>query len=173
MIEIYDEVVPLRIRNYIYNFAVNSNYRIVGWNDSDDLELRSKHDFHSPWTLQDLKDSKIVPYLEKVLKKSKFNFTMDDFFKCTINAVKPGDYYYTHTHLDGVISLLYYINLEWRHNWAGETIFYKENMREVDFTSPYIPGRFILFDNEPHTIRPQAVIGPAFRFTMALFFKKA
>ena len=98
---------------------------------------------------------------------------MADFFKCTINAVKPGDYYYTHTHLDGVISILYYINLDWRHNWAGETIFYKENMREVDFTSPYIPGRFILFDNEPHTIRPQAVIGPAFRFTMALFFKKA
>ena len=97
---------------------------------------------------------------------------MNDFSTCNINAVKPNDHYYTHSHLDCIISILYYINMELQHNWAGETIFYKENMKDINFTSSFVPGRFILFEDEPHTIRPQSFIGPAYRFTMALFLEK-
>jgi Rps23 Pro-64 3,4-dihydroxylase Tpa1-like proline 4-hydroxylase len=180
-IEVFDDIIPMNIRNFIYSFAVNSKYKIVGWNDRNDLELIDKHDLHSPWSYEDLENSKIVPYISKVLKKSKhFNSytikatpsTSNDFFSCTINAVKPNDHYFTHSHLEGTISVLYYINMEWQHNWAGETIFYKENMKDINFTSSFVPGRFILFEDEPHTIRPQSFIGPAYRFTMALFLEK-
>ena len=173
-IEVFDDLIPMKIRNFIYSFAVNSRYKIVGWNDRNDLELVDKHDLHSPWSYEDLENSKIVPYVKEALKKSKhFNsYTMNDFSSCNINAVKPNDHYYTHSHLDGIISILYYINMEWQHNWAGETIFYKENMKDINFTSSFVPGRFILFEDEPHTIRPQSFIGPAYRFTMALFLEK-
>ena len=173
MIEIFDNIVPLNIRNWVYNLAVNSNYRIMGWADRDDLELKNKHNLHTRWNLQDLQNSKIIPYVEQVLKQSSYkDYTMKDFDLCIINAVKPHDYHYTHAHPKGTISILYYINLEWQHNWAGETIFYEENMKEVQRTSSYVPGRFVLFEDEPHTIRSQSAIGPAWRFTMGLFLKK-
>jgi|TARA_R100001460_G_scaffold44827_2_gene81781 Rps23 Pro-64 3,4-dihydroxylase Tpa1-like proline 4-hydroxylase len=173
MIQTFDDIIPLVDRTWLYGMTIKSNYQIQGWSDRDDLELSNKHDLHSKWSWEDLERSKILPYIEKVLKKSKFSkYTLNDFTGCTINAVKPGDYYYIHTHLKGSISILYYINLNWRPEWAGETLFYTDNMKDVKFTSPYVPGRFILFDHEPHTIRSQTINGPAWRFTLALFLQK-
>ena len=173
MIEIFDDIIPLSVRTAIYTFTANSNYRIVGWHDRSDLELRHKVNLHSNWSLENLQDSKIIPYVEKVLQQSSFkDYTLKDFDQCVINLVKPGDFYYIHTHVIGTISILYYVNLQWEQNWAGETLFYKENMKEIEFASPYIPGRFTLFDKEPHTIRPQSIIGPAFRFTLGIFLRK-
>ena len=43
--------------------------------------------------------------------------------------------------------------------------------KDIIYTSPYTPGRIIVFDATiPHAIRPQSVIGPKFRFTLASFF---
>jgi len=173
MIEIFDDIIPLNVRDSIYLFIANSSYKVVGWTDTSELELSHRHQLHSRWTFEDLQNSKIIPYVEKVLQKSSFkDYTMKDFDQCVVNLVKPGDHYYTHTHVTGTISILYYVNLRWEHNWAGETLFFKENMKDIEFASPYVPGRFMLFDTEPHTIRPQSNIGPAFRFTLGIFLKK-
>jgi len=173
MIEIFDEMIPLSVRNSIYKFIINSNYRIEGWTDTSDLELKNHHHLHSRWGLEDIQNSQIVPYVEKVLQLSSFkDYTMKDFLQCAVNLVKPGDHYFTHSHDLGVISIIYYANLQWQHNWAGETIFYKENMTDIELAASYVPGRFIIFDKEPHTIRPQSSIAPAFRFTLAIFFQK-
>ena len=46
------------------------------------------------------------------------------------------------------------------------------NLKEIAYTSSYIPGRIILFDGSiPHAIRPQSVKAPKFRFTLSLFFE--
>tara|TARA_R100001480_G_scaffold49194_1_gene62378 strand:- start:538 stop:1059 length:522 start_codon:yes stop_codon:yes gene_type:complete len=173
MIQTFDDVVPFIDRSWIYGMAAKSNYQIMGWYDRDDLELTNKHDLHSRWSMEDLKRSKILPYIEKILRESNWSdYTLDNFSHCTINAVKPGDYYYIHAHLKGTLSVLYYINLSWRNEWAGETMFYTHDMKEVQYTSPYVPGRFVLFDDEPHTIRSQTINGPSWRFTMAFFLKK-
>lgn len=172
MIEIFDNLVPFIIRSHIYTFVTNSNYKLIGWNDRNDLELSHQHNLHSLWSLQDLKKSELTPYVEEALNKSKFKYTLNDFHNCNINVVSSNSVHYTHAHAVGTIALLYYVNLDWQHNWAGETIFYEEDMKKVAFTSPYVPGRFIIFDNEPHSIRPQSTIGPKFRFTLTLLLKK-
>jgi hypothetical protein len=66
---------------------------------------------------------------------------------------------------------LYYVNLEWRDGWYGETFFYSDDLKDVAFTSLYVPGRILLFDGDiPHAIRPQSVAGPKYRITISTFF---
>jgi Rps23 Pro-64 3,4-dihydroxylase Tpa1-like proline 4-hydroxylase len=80
--------------------------------------------------------------------------------------------YYAHTHGEDKV-LLYYINMEWKEGWHGETQFYSDDLKEVKYTSPYTPGRLILFDGKiPHTMRPQSIIAPKFRFSLSMFLKK-
>ena len=60
--------------------------------------------------------------------------------------------------MDGMVKLYSMMNLR------------KNN---IIFTSPYIPGRIILFDgNIPHAIRPQSTNGPKFRISITLFFEE-
>ena len=95
-----------------------------------------------------------------------------DIGKTVINLSTPSDVNYVHTHPEDKI-LLYYVNAEWREGWHGETQFYSEDLKQIQFSSPYTPGRLILFNaNIPHTIRPQSIIGPQFRFTLAMGLSK-
>ena len=81
------------------------------------------------------------------------------------------DVHYIHHHRTRHVAL-YYANLDWEDGWYGETIFYDEfDENNIIFTSPYVPGRIILFDgNIPHAIRPQSIDGPKFRISITLFF---
>ena len=93
--------------------------------------------------------------------------------KTILNLSVPSDVHYTHTHQEKKI-LLYYLNLEWRDGWHGETHFYSEDLTSIQYSSPYTPGRLIVFDaNIPHTIRPQSIIAPNHRFTLALIYDTA
>ena len=69
-----------------------------------------------------------------------------------INLSKPGDIHYNHVHA-GSIGILYYINLDWKPDWCGETLFWDKDEKEIIYTSPYKPGRFIIFHAQtiPHT----------------------
>ena len=62
--------------------------------------------------------------------------------------------------------------MDWKDGWYGETIFYNpDNINDIVFTSPYIPGRIILFDGDiPHAIRPQSSKASKFRISLSLFF---
>lgn len=163
MIEIHDNKVPFHIQQWAYHFILNSTYRIIGWDDRADQDI-VKHDLHSAWTIEDLKNSKLYPYIEQLHSFEKFD-------KCIVNLVKPGDHYYTHTHGEGTTVVLYYANLEWRDGWAGETIFYDDN-RVPTNSYEFTPGRLLKFNGTlPHSIRPQSFSAPQFRFTVSCFFK--
>ena len=160
-IEVHDNKVPFYIQQYVYNFVLNSNFRIRGWEDRDDMD---KYDLHSMWSIQDLKKSKLYPYVEKF-------YSFKTFDKCVVNLTKPGDHYFTHTHGEGSTVVLYYVNLEWKDGWAGETIFY-DHKRIPTNSYEYTPGRLLKFDGRlPHSIRPQSFLGPQYRFTISVFFK--
>lgn len=161
-IEIFDKKVPFHIQQRIWNFVLNSNFRIKGWEDRDDI---AKNDLHSRWDLKILKDSGLYSYVSDICSFSFFD-------KCIINLSKPGDYYYTHTHGANVEVILYYVNLEWQDGWAGETLFFDQNRTSLKAYA-YTPGRILKFDGElPHTIRPQSIIAPQYRFTISIFFNK-
>ena len=51
MIEIFDNKIPFVDRQHIYHFSINSNFRLVGWADRDDVDI-AKQDLHSKWSLE-------------------------------------------------------------------------------------------------------------------------
>jgi len=172
MIDTFDNELSFKDRQHIYRYVINSTYKLVGWSDSDDLDI-VKHDIHSKWSLDDLRRSRLYPVVVNLFKKSK-KFKGDlTFQQCVVNLVKHGDYYYPHTHGKDIYGALYYVNLDWKSHYGGETIFYDDQVKDIIYTTPYVPGRLILFDGAiPHTIRPQSSKGPNYRFTITIFFKK-
>jgi Rps23 Pro-64 3,4-dihydroxylase Tpa1-like proline 4-hydroxylase len=126
---------------------------------------------HSTYDEEDLRR---LGFVEDILqndfgKQISKNYSIN---RCVLNLSKPGDFYLNHTHGNFTV-LLYYVNIRWQEEWSGETLFYNDNMKEILFATPYIPGRVILFDGKiPHTIRPQSIIAPHYRFTFTLFLVK-
>ena len=82
------------------------------------------------------------------------------------------DVNFIHTHPDQIVAL-HYSNLTWNPEWGGETLFYKDNKRDILLSSPYVPNRLLIFDGAiPHTIKAQNLMGPSYRFTTSVFFNK-
>ena len=103
----------------------------------------------------------------KVLKIPK-----ERFYKCVVNLVKPLDVNFIHVHPNSIVAL-YYANFTWNPEWGGETIFYDKDRKKINLANPYTPNQLITFDGKiPHTIKAQNLIGPSYRFTISLFFKK-
>jgi len=168
MIKTYDNTVPFNIQQIVYNTVLNSLFRIKGWEDRDDLDINGAN-LHSNWSLEDLKESRLFPYVYNLVLEDDDS---KDFDKCIVNLTKPGDSYYTHTHGDDTTVVLYYVNLEWQDGWAGETLFYDDE-RNLMSAFEYTPGRILKFSGDtPHTIRPQSFKAPQYRFTISVFFRK-
>ena len=66
MIKIHDNKVPFHAMEHIYNFVLNSNFHVSGWKDRDYI---NKHDIHSIWTKEDLKNAKL--YIKQYKFKQK------------------------------------------------------------------------------------------------------
>ena len=161
MIKVFDNKVPYHVQSDVYNFIINSTFELKGWQDRNDIE---KFDLHSKWSIDDIRNSKLYPYIDNIQ-------SFDNFDYCMVNLTKPGDHYYTHTHGEGSNIVLYYANLEWQDGWAGETLFY-DDQRNCKMAYDYVPGRLLMFDGtEPHSIRPQSFSGPQYRFKVSVFFK--
>lgn len=83
-----------------------------------------------------------------------------------------------HAHVDNYSkgdgkTLLYYANKEWNRNWGGETVFFDDNGEEIEYITPFIPGRVIIFDSDiPHLAKEQSSLGPKYRFTIAVKYNK-
>ena len=169
-LNIHDNKIPYVIRENIWRYCINSTYTL-GWQDSDDSG-KYELNLHSSWTQKELESSKIFPYVEDYIRNTDW-FTNRKISKIIVNLVRSDDVHFIHGHDDRQV-VLYYINLDWQDGWYGETIFYDpDDTNNIAFASPYIPGRFILFDGSiPHTIRPQSSKAPKFRFTLSIFFEK-
>ena len=167
-IEIFDNEVPFDDMQNIYEYVINSNFRL-GWEDRYDKHVSN---IHSAYTKEEAETSLLLKNLRKVSEKSKFKINIDNFDKCIVNLSKCGDYHFNHTH-KGLMVLLYYVNLEWKDGYAGETLFYDDSLVNAESVVSFVPGRIVIFDGTiPHTIRPQSTYGPDYRFTISCFIRK-
>ena len=162
-----DDTLSLWDRQNIYGMAKNSGY-YIGWDDTQVPE-RKLHDQHLFCGVNlDLfsgyiKKFKKVPEVAEELQNL-------EIVKGIINLSVPTNVNYVHAHPEKKV-LLYYVNLEWPEGGHGETQFYSENLKEIQYTCPYTPGRILVFDGSiPHTIRPQSNAGPKFRFTLTFLY---
>jgi hypothetical protein len=170
-IQVFDDITPLRFREYAYETFINSYFKI-GWSDSDDPSRRATdHFIHSNYSLDDVNK---LGLLNLIYSNSDVKNILKDLSweKTILNLSTMSDVNYIHSHPESKV-VLYYGNLEWRDGGHGETHFYNDNLKDIEFTSSYTPGRIIIFDGSiPHCIRPQSIIGPKYRFTLATTFKR-
>ena len=166
IIQVYDDLFDFEYRDKIYNFVKNSFFKI-GWADST-IPEKAYEFLHSGYNKEDMDR---LEFFEKIKNTDVMEHLKELEHKHTkVNLSTPSDANFIHSHREK-LAVLYYVNTDWQDGWHGETIFYDKHGKDIIFSSPYTPGRIIVFDAIiPHAIRPQSVIGPKFRFTLSSFF---
>ena len=171
-IKIFDDVFEYQKREQLYDLSINSNFRI-GWADTSIIEHSEKVFMYSRWDreYEMFVNKEFTPFIKN---KELLELIGDrEPVKVILNCTLHSDTYLTHTHRDNDV-LLYYINMDWKQEWGGETQFLSENLNEIIFTNPYVPGRMVWFDGSiPHTIKTQSFDGSKYRFSVSLFFRKS
>jgi Rps23 Pro-64 3,4-dihydroxylase Tpa1-like proline 4-hydroxylase len=170
-IQIFNNLLTLSERYKIYDFIKNSRFQI-GWNDTAELENNNFSNLYSFYNEEDLNKLNFVNFITKNNLKMQHLFNTHHITKSIVNLTKPTDVYFSHYHPEDKV-LLYYVNVRWKEEWGGETLFFDDNLQDIFFTSSFSPGRIIVFDGmTPHTIRPQSIAGPHYRFTLSIFLSK-
>lgn len=168
-IRVYDDLFSATQRNHFYQFADNSYFKL-GWADGAIAENQIHRFLHSKYSPKDVENLGII----NAIKNTEASHELDGYniVKCILNLSTAADANFVHVHPEDKI-LLYYVNLEWRDGWHGETLFFTENHKNIAFASPYTPGRLISFEaNIPHTIRPQSHLASFYRFTLAIILNR-
>ena len=169
MMQIYDNFFDTEKCSRIYSTLLNSYYKI-GWTDSEEPQHRAYPNLHAKYSFEDIKNLKIIDTVLDKLKDK--NITIDNYDTCIINLTKPLDVNFIHCHPNQIV-FLHYSCLSWNPEWGGETIFYKDDKKNILEATAYVPNRAIIFDgNIPHTIKAQNILGPSYRFTTSIFFNK-
>lgn len=139
--------------------------------------------------VQQITDRRLVSYLDTTALSTMGFFQEakstvlrkhipDDFeiFNSYVNLGIRGDQHEAHSDYywkDGGKTLLLYVNKEWNRNWGGETVFFDDNAEEIEYVTPFVPGRIVIFDSDiPHMAKEQSILGPTYRFTLAIKFVK-
>lgn len=168
---VFDDVLPFRLRQRMYGRTIKANYKI-GLNDTSILEHREKAFMYCALDKDGIKDFEVLKFAKRKIPQLFKKIGPRAPNRVVINCGTPADSYLPHSHPDEDV-LLYYINMEWKPEWHGETSFYSEDLRDIVFTSQFVPGRIIWFDGSiPHSIKPNDGNGPKFRFTLSAFYEK-
>ena len=169
MIDIYDNCLSEDIRSDIYLMAITANYNI-GWDDSSVFEHRQYPCLHHSLSKESWEQLDLVNEIQNHELRNKLKEL--SFVSATINLAVPSSVQFQHTHPQKY-TMLYYINMEWKPEYYGETLFFNDLGTEVEFTSLFKPGRIVFFDGKiPHTIRPSSHIAPSYRFTLFASFNE-
>lgn len=155
----------------IHKWVINSPFRIANA-DADDVQDISDKRLVCPFDyniLHDIKvfDEKKLNIIGRHISEEKFKVALS-----YINLGLKGDKYRAHSDhywANDAKTLLFYANKEWDKNWGGETVFFDDNREEIEYVTPFIPGRLIIFDSDiPHMAKEQSSLGPQYRFTIAV-----
>ena len=168
-INIFDDIFTLDERIKLYSFCRNSSFKI-GWEDLSTIEVQNLKYLYCTLTPEEYNK---LDFQSGLARSKKIDDDLLDNMrpeKCVINLSCPTNGYLSHTHPHKKV-VLYYANLQWREEGAGDTLFFDEQCKEVLFTSAYVPGRVIIFDGKiPHTIRAQSSLAPDYRFSITSFW---
>ncbi len=169
MIEIYDNTLPESVRSSIYLLAITANYNI-GWDDTSVFEHRQFPCLHHTLTKNEWEQIDLINTIQNHDLRNKLKKL--SFVSATINLSVPSSIQFPHSHNEKLV-LLYYINMEWKNEYYGETVFYDDYSDEIVQSSKFMPGRIIVFDGKtPHAIRPASHIAPQYRFTLFASFNE-
>lgn len=151
-----------------YEFCYRSKYTIGGTDRLGD-KARPHQYLTSAYSEEDMDNMNFLPRIrdQKLVDLIGDREPLRSFVNLTI----PQNVFFSHAHM-GEDTLVYYANLDWEQEWAGETIIYEENGVDIQTCIPYKPGQVLWMEaDSPHALRPPAACAPYYRFTFAIFFK--
>jgi len=166
--EIFDNAIPAGEVERIYDFVIRSAF-YVGWVDRPEEISGLFRNMASHYSDEDTKGLEFFESIQsqELLDKIGGRWPV----KTTVNLSYPGNVYYPHTH-QRQDSMVYYCNVRWLPEWAGETMIFNDDMT-VDTACEFKSGRVLWMDEGvPHSLRAPSTACPDFRFTMAMFFDK-
>ena len=167
---IIDNAFGRAFQENLYHFVMNSYFKIGAQDGPGAIETKSHVYLTSEYNEADVNNVGIMDALNKLPEWQQYKDCK--LLRTSVNLSVPSDTNFAHTHKDE-LALIYYVNLKWLPEWAGETLFYNEDQTDIVYTSMYTPGRLIIFDgNIPHSITVQSTLAPHYRFSLAMFFSK-
>jgi hypothetical protein len=168
-IYIFDNLLSHDFRSRAFAFLKKSMFRL-GWVDTQTETGINRLQIYSNYSTEDLDN---LGFFNEIKDENFLNLIKNyKVTRCMVNLSKPMDIYECHTHSNEMV-VLYYANMEWKHEWAGETLFFNNDLSEIEYASIFKAGRVIVFDGEiPHTIRQPSLSAPNYRFTLSIFLQK-
>lgn len=172
-IEIIDDLFTAKERLTFYNYACNANYMLNRIPHDLPEHRKNQKTLKSTLSLSDIINLGFFshPYILNYVKENKLRIR-----KCYINLCTASDSYSYHIDDEEPVSYqvpsgLYYLNLDWDSSWEGETHFADEEMKDIIFSSAFIPGRLVLFDGSiPHKSSQPSMSAPYHRMVLAIKF---
>lgn len=167
-IKIFDDLFTYGERSEM--FAMMRDIPFQFWSAYDTLITDQSSSFiiKSMWRPEDffykfkMFDCPGANVLKEELKDYKLHRTW-------VNLYTPLDQLRYHSDMfkPGYKSMLYYVNLHWEPEWDSPTIWRNQDLSEIEFVSPFIPGRVVLFDSDiPHKATHAPLEARQYRFTL-------
>ena len=167
-VTVIDDLITTQQQIQLYVEACSLPYHIGGSNKYDIQDIKPQKPtayVSEKWVMDNFFCNNVGDYLSNYLPPK----IETAYINMGIHSENPD------VHVDssrkGDKTLLYYMNREWKHEWGGETILLGDDAQEIEFCTPYKPGRIIIFDSTiPHAARQQSFAAPLYRFTLAIKF---
>lgn len=146
----------------IYGFCKNSTFKFGHASSTTNADLSR---FVSNLTPEELAATELDKVAREILGPS-FRIErayINVYFSSTPTAIHADD------QKDNRVTVLYYANPVWLPDWAGETVLYTRDGKDIQQSILPVPGRIIIFDStQPHASRPPSILAQAPKFTIAI-----
>ena len=165
IIDVYDNLFGFRKREIFLDYMSNSVFRTKG---GDGLISKDYNQLFSNYNKQDLDNIEFYNTEGYKFLDDKYKLYNRKLLQCRVNVCSSFDHTEAHCDTNG-ISLLLYVNLSWDIFWGGHTIFYNEDLSEIEYTCIFKPGRITVFDGSiPHSISPISNACRELRYTFVI-----
>lgn len=165
-LETVDNAFSLAEKDHIYDYAVNASYKLSRLSS----ELPSQRSY--PTLKSDVS-------IGDLIRLGFFNDQVTSLIQDTglrvlqayINLGTCSDRYFYHVDSghNADRTFLYYINLDWRSEWEGETHFSNEALTDIIHSSAFVPGRIVFFDATlPHKTSQPSYGAELFRYCLVV-----
>jgi len=168
-VDVYDDIIPMDLRDKTLALSAAANFKL-GWGDAPNIETITKDKFlHAELNTQEILTIGLLKYIRESAAGEKIKDL--NLLKYVINMTNSQDSNFPHVHANAKKFLIYYANNLWFPHWYGETLFFSEDLNEIDLALTCVPGRIVIADGDiPHCARPQSAAADTYRFVHAMIF---
>ena len=139
---VIDDLIPLQQQIRLYVEACTVPYQLSGSNKFDVQDIRTQKPVSyvdQKWVVENFFTDGVAGFIDAYVPPT----VEKAYINCGLHSESPD------VHCDssrkGDKTLLYYMNREWKHEWGGETILLGDDAQEIEYITPYKPGRTVSY----------------------------